>query len=185
MVWPWPVTSSISRMSPGPKRCTLPSPSPISPCPERMTSQRRSGAGCQSRNLPPSVRWSLIPCTSWRLETRDGRPVATPRCESPHSSRCTAGRFPCRCLLMAFRSLRQAAPTGPGLPEPQPKHLMATRCHQMNSQQRGDGHQAEQWYPTQERRDLRLISHQSCPTDGVHLKGLAPVQLPLNLSQNS
>jgi hypothetical protein len=41
--------------------------------------------------------------------------------------------------------------------------------HHPTYKQRRDGHQAEHWYTTQERRDPRLISPLSCPTDGVHL----------------
>jgi hypothetical protein len=44
-----------------------------------------------------------------------------------------------------------------------------TRCHQMTSQQRRSGHPEKQWYLMQERRDSRLISPKSCPTDWVHL----------------
>ncbi len=45
---------------------------------------------------------------------------------------------------------------------------MMTRCHQMTGQQRRSGHPEKQWYLMQERRDSRLISPPSCPTDGVH-----------------
>ncbi len=46
---------------------------------------------------------------------------------------------------------------------------MMTRCHQMTGQQRRSGHPEKQWYLMQERRDSRLISPKSCPTDWVHL----------------
>ncbi len=47
---------------------------------------------------------------------------------------------------------------------------MMTRCHQMTGQQRRSGHPEKQWYLMQERRDSRLISPKSCPTDWVHLR---------------
>src|SRR5205814_1690208 len=49
VVWPLPVVSSTSRASPGPKTCLLPSPQPISSEPDRMMTNCRRGAGCQSR----------------------------------------------------------------------------------------------------------------------------------------
>src|SRR4029453_14677827 len=52
VVCPFPVVSSTSRASPGPKRCVEPSSSPISSWPERMMTNWRRGAGCQSGKPP-------------------------------------------------------------------------------------------------------------------------------------
>jgi len=56
---------------------------------------------------------------------------------------------------------------------------MMTRCHQMTSQQRRSGHPEKQWYLMQERRDSRLISPKSCPTDWVHLIYQPPCSRPI------
>ena len=45
VMWPWPVVSSASMTSPGPKRLTVPSPISISTCPARVITYWRRGAG--------------------------------------------------------------------------------------------------------------------------------------------
>src|SRR5256884_4698709 len=52
VVCPRPIVSSTSLASPGPKTCFPPSPRPISSWPERMMTNWRRGAGCQSRYWP-------------------------------------------------------------------------------------------------------------------------------------
>jgi putative transposase len=44
-----------------------------------------------------------------------------------------------------------------------------TRRHQMNHRKREDGHQPEQRCLSQRRQDSHLISHQTCPTNRLHL----------------
>ena len=51
VTWPWPVRSSASRTSPGPKRLVEPSPTSISPSPSSVTTYCRPGAQCQSRHV--------------------------------------------------------------------------------------------------------------------------------------
>ena len=50
-----------------------------------------------------------------------------------------------------------------------PRFSTETRCNQMNSLQRGAGHQAEHWQTLGRQRDPHLMLLQYCPTDGVHL----------------
>src|SRR5919106_2615338 len=60
-MWPCPVRSSASTMSPGPTRATVPSPTSISAMPDSVIEYWRRGAQCQLSTYPTGNRRNATP----------------------------------------------------------------------------------------------------------------------------
>ena len=84
----------------------------------------------------------------------------------------TGGPRPGSTLTSA--STTPSGPIRPWATGHQPRCSIKFQHYQRKNQQRRGGHQAERWYTMRERRDPRLISGQSCPTNWVHLRPCAP-----------
>jgi hypothetical protein len=86
MVWPCPVRSSAIFTSSGPGRWVVLSRKPIAAALDRVMTDCRRGAVCQSRNVPGGVEQTTTPVAPWRAvhSEWDARSRSS-RCDSPSS----------------------------------------------------------------------------------------------------
>jgi hypothetical protein len=102
---PWPVTSSAIRISPGPRRRTVPSPISMSTAPERVKTHTRPGALCQGLERLGSKRRATMPLSA-----------CTTACSEASSTGSKAGSTSSKCDLpsdpVKIRMMARASPYG-------------------------------------------------------------------------